>query len=62
MDIKQFVTRKQAENEIATMRGWDAKPVKIVGNDNDGNPAERWAIQCTQGKTVLYMRDDGYVR
>ena len=59
MDWETFKTKKEAEAEIARMRGWKAKAVKMNHVDNDNNMTVVWVIQCDGDK---YLREDGYVR
>ena len=64
--IKAFKTRNEAQAKLATMRGWDAKPVKLnlpVESSYDPDRgyteyADQWAIQCNGDK---YLRTNGYV-
>lgn len=59
MDWETFKTKKEAEAEIARMRGWTAKAVKMNHVNNDNNMTVVWVIQCDGDK---YLREDGYVR
>lgn len=64
--IQTFKTRKAAVAEIATMRGWDAKPVKLyLPVESSYDPergytkyADQWVIECDG---VKYLRTDGYI-
>lgn len=58
-DEQVFETRKQAQAEIEKIIGWDAKPVKQVRYDDNGERADVWVIRCDKNK---YLRTDGYVR
>ena len=41
MDWETFKTKKEAEAEIARMRGWKAKAVKMNHVDNDNNMTDQ---------------------
>jgi len=62
MDRKLFDTKERAQKEIDAMRGWNAKPAPVTVYDGDNNVVNRWGVMCKQGKTSLWLRDDGYVR
>jgi len=68
MDMQMYRTRRAAQAEVSTMRGWpDVHIVRIyLGADNpanEGNTAvvngKTWVIECAPGQ---YLRTDGYVR
>lgn len=64
MDYRVYRTRDDAEREIAAMRGWDARAVRLCWPDHPWAhewKGERvvWGICCNGD---LYLRDDGYVR
>lgn len=61
MDYQTFPSKKAALTQIATMRGWDAKPVRFtLQTQPDSNETiDAWVIQCDGSK---FLRSDGYVR
>lgn len=58
-DYQTFDTRQDAQREIATMRGWTAKAVRLTLATPDGRTVDRWVIQCDG---THYLRADGFVR
>jgi len=56
-----YKTRKEAETEVAKMRGWEARPrhFYLPGDPNANREGYAWVIEC-EGR--LYLRTDGYVR
>lgn len=65
MDYMVFRTRKEALEEIADMRGWDAKIAYIPWPEHPlatrrGNVI---VIECDHhGNERKYLREDGFVR
>jgi len=56
-----FRTRRAARAEIARMRGWDARPVKMLMADG----SSQWVIECREigsHSDPQYLRRDGYIR
>lgn len=65
--VQTFKLKREALAEIRTMRGWEAKAVKMLVQDEDSpdpnKTAHRWVIECKEpGKEfVKYLRVDGFV-
>ena len=67
MDYEVFRSRKEAQARIATMAGWQAKPVQIYLPDHpDANRnGNIWVIEVDRGGgkgQPMYLRADGFVR
>ena len=64
-DVRGFATRAAAWAHIATMGGWDARPVHlcIPGHELADASGNVWAVACVVGNSdPLYLRADGYIR
>ena len=67
MNYHTFATRKEANQQIAKMRGWDARPCRLyLPHDANANRnGNVWVIRCRglgSNSDWLYLRADGYVR
>jgi len=64
MKYQTFRTRKEANAEIAKMRGWNAKAIKLyIPDDPKANRSgDVWVIQArTANEDYAYMRADGHI-
>jgi hypothetical protein len=65
MHIKTFTTRALALAEIATMRGWNTKPVQLYmpGNENANCNGNVWVVEVRDANSdPAYLREDGFVK
>ena len=65
IDVRGFATRAAAVAHIATMRGWDARPVHLCvpGHRLADAAGNVWAVACVvRNSDPVYLRADGYIR
>lgn len=64
-DIQGFATKKDAKDELAKMRGWNAKVSLLFLPEHPlhNRHGNVWVIECKVGRSdPIYLRTDGYVR
>lgn len=63
-DKMLFMTRKEAKAEADKLVGWPtAKVSAIMAADGDSQElTRRYVIEVKVGDTVMYMRDNWYIR
>ena len=64
-DVASYPSRQCARDAAASYRGWDAvTPVRLhlPTHPDADSTGHLWILRVRKGTTILYERDEGYVR